>query len=137
MPRKSRENPLGLEPFQGEPVKAVGVEITNASGGLQDPLDIDPEMIEQVAKVQIGDTRFFLLRSDCVKVRYQPVKGDEGSLKYVPIFRCTDATMIDAEWAIDAINNQRDTITRLREEAEGITRLPLGEEAGGAAVEES
>jgi hypothetical protein len=137
MPRQTKENPLGLPSFQGQAIKTVGVEITNASGGLQDPLDIDPAMIGEVAKVTIGDTRFFLLRADCTKVRYQPVKGDEGALKYVPIFRCTDATMVDSQWAVDALQDQSDRLAQLHEEAEkaqGISHL-FGRDGEPAAEE--
>lgn len=135
--KKSSENPLGLDPVQGCAVTAVGMEITNAGGGFQDPLEIDESVIETIAKVQIGDTIYGLMRLDCVKFRYQPRKGYEDQLQYVPIFRCTDATPVEPGLGAQMINEQRDIIMRLREQAEGTQRLPFdgdGGENGGLSL---
>lgn len=127
-PRKSAENPLGLEPHHGCAVTAVGVTISNAGGGLHDPLEVDEDMISTVASVKIGDTVFFLIRADCNGDGFKPIKGAEDRLRYIPSFHATDTTIIDAVWAVEAINNQRDKIERLREEAEGKQRLPFDED---------
>lgn len=134
MMEKSEENPLGLEPVQGCAVTKVGMEITNAGGGFQDPLDVDDAVIDAIAKVQIGDTIYGLMRLDCIKFRYQPVKSHEDQLMYVPIFRCTDATPVDNSLGATMINEQRDIIARRREEALGTQRLPFEEESEGGGL---
>ena len=121
-------NPLGLEPYQGCAVTEVGVVITNAGGGLHAPLEVDQMVSSDLGAVQIGDTKFFLLRCDCIKAEYETITGAEDERKYVPKFRCTDATIVDGDWAIDAINAQWDRIrvAKLKqEEAAGITHLPF------------
>jgi hypothetical protein len=128
--KKSDMNPLGLEPFQGCAVTAVGVTVSNAGGGLHDPLEVDPELIESIANIQIGDSVYLLIRADCNGVSYKPVKGDEDKIRYVPSFHATDTTIIDDEWAVEKINAQRDKIQRLRDEAEG--KQPLFDEHGNA-----
>ena len=128
--KKTLENPLGLPPFQGCAVAAVGVTVSNAGGGLHEPLEIDKQMIESVANISIGDSVYFLIRADCNGVGYKPVKGDEDKVRYIPSFHATDTTIIDAEWAITAINSQRDRLARIRDEAEG--RQPLFDENGNA-----
>jgi len=125
-PEVTDENPLGLESYQGCPVTKVGVTIGNAGGGLHEPLKVDKAMVEAVAKTQIGDTRYFLIRADCNGTGYKPVKGDEDQVRYIPSFHATDTTIIDAAWAVDAINEQRDKIARMQEDAErdaGVGRL--------------
>lgn len=121
--QKSDMNPLGLEPFQGCAVTGVGVTVSNAGGGLHDPLEIDPEMIESVAKISIGDSVYLLVRADCNGVSYKPVKGNEDQVRYVPSFHATDTTFVEDEWAVKVINEQRDRIERLREQAQGKQRL--------------
>lgn len=119
MPRKTNDNPLGLEAFDGSAVTKAGIEISNAGGGLHEALDVDTALAVNVAKTMIGDTRYVLLRCDCTKVRYQPVPKNEDQMKRVAIFRCTDATMVEGEFAVDAINAQRDTIRAAQEKASG------------------
>jgi hypothetical protein len=128
--KKSDMNPLGLEPYQGCAVTAVGIKISNAGGGLHDPLEVDEDMIEQVAHIMIGDSVYFLIRADCNGVAYVPVKGAEDRRRYIPSFHATDTTLVDDEWAIQKINEQRDKIQRLRDEAEG--KLPMFDGAGNA-----
>ena len=123
MPRKTRDNPFGLEPYQGQAIVGVGIEISNAAGGLNDPLDVDESMQAMVAKLTIGDTAYVLLRCDVVKDKHQPMTRREDSLKYVPVMRATDATLIDAKWAVEAINDQRDRVTRAKEALDGVTQM--------------
>ena len=68
-------NPLGLEPDHGQAVTAVGVTIGNAGGGLHDPLEVDLDMIEKLANIEIGDTVFFLIRADLQRRRLQAGQG--------------------------------------------------------------
>jgi hypothetical protein len=133
-PRKTQENPLGLPPYQGCAVTDVGVTIGNAGGGLHDPLEIDEIMKEKIANIQIGDTVYFLIRADCNATGYKPVKGAEDRIRYLPGFHATDTTIIDSAWAVDAINEQRDRVTLLREQAEGTQRLPFTEDETEAAA---
>lgn len=122
-PRKTRDNPLGLEPFGGCAVTKAGIEISNASGGLHSALEVDNALASNVARTDIGDMCYVLLRCDVTKVRFQPVKGDEDQLRRVSIMRCTDATLVEGEFAVDAINSQRDRIREAEERLAGQMTL--------------
>lgn len=127
-PKKTTENPLGLAPVDGMAVIQLGMEISNAAGGLNPALELDDSIIELLRDTTIGDTKYALLRIDKVKVRYQPAKKQEDKLRRVDIFRCTDATIVDSEWAVNAIHEQQTRLQRLRDEAEG--KMPLFGEDG-------
>jgi hypothetical protein len=131
---RSDMNPLGLEPHHGCAVTAVGVTISNAGGGLHDPLEVDSDMIGAVANVKIGDTVYFLIRADCNGDGYKPIKGAEDRLRYIPSFHATDTTIVEEAWAVEKINDQRDKVARLQEEAEGKQRLPFDAEHGGLSI---
>lgn len=134
MAKTTSENPLGLDPMDGMAVIQIAMEISNAAGGLNPALELDDTIIALLKDVQIGDTKYALLRIDKVKTRFQPALKQEDKLRRVDIFRCTDATIVENEWAVMAIREQQERLALKREEAEGTQRLPFdgdGENANG------
>lgn len=127
MPRKTRENPLGLEPYGGSAVAKVGVTIGNAGGGLHAPLAIDPEFAASVAKTTFGDTRYFLIRADCNSDGHKPIVGKEDQVQLTVGFHATDTVMLldDNDWAVDRINAERDKIMEAEEAAAAGQREKL------------
>jgi hypothetical protein len=113
-----------LAPFEGQEVITTGVEISNAAGGLNDALSVDPQSWMH------GDSLIVVLRCDVTKVRFDPVKGAEDKLRRVHVMRATDAT-VGEEGLLDdlerLINEQRDRIRRSREAEEGIDPLPFSD----------
>lgn len=139
MPRKTKDNPLGLDPHHGSPVTKVGVTIANAGGGLHAPLDIDNDFAAEVAKTQIGDTRVFLVQADMNADGFKPVKGAESEMRYTLGFHATDTIMLleDNDWAVDRLHAEREKILRAREVAEGVQRLGEPIEDGPGEAEPS
>lgn len=130
MSKVTSDNPLGLDPVDGMAVIQIAMEISNAAGGLNPALELDDTIIELLKNTTIGDTHYALLRIDKVKVRFQPALKQEDKLRRVDIFRCTDATIVENEWAVTAIREQQERLALKREEAEGTQRLPFDDEEG-------
>jgi hypothetical protein len=110
-----------LGDFEGAPVKGVGVEIRNASGGLNDALEVDPVVLHG------GDTVWVVLQCDVTAITHKPVKGDEGSWQRVHVMRATDVTLMDSNAVRKAITDQRTRIQKHREAKKGVQRMFDGE----------
>ena len=55
---KDDANPLGLEPYEGQAITELGIEIPGAAGGFREPLAVDETLIDMLKGVQHGDTIF-------------------------------------------------------------------------------
>ena len=115
-----------LNPFEGLPVRQVGVEIPAASGGLRESMKIDPQEFHQ------GDVVFVVLECPVNKVRFEPIDKDDprGDQRRVHVFGVEAATIVDAELVEQALAQHKDRVAALQhaeakaKEAEaGITRL--------------
>lgn len=77
--------------FEGWPVVKTGIEVRNASGGLNDALEVEAFI------GAIGDRVIVIHECDVVEVDHKPVKGDEGSLRRVHALRATDSFVIPSD----------------------------------------
>lgn len=117
-----------LTKFEGRKVDAVGLEIRNAAGGLNESMKVDP------VELHIDEEITVVLRCAVTKVRHDPLKDTDG-LRRVHILTASDATIIADELVADALDEQKRRI----EEVLGVKRLPIelvaaheeGEHAGG------
>jgi len=102
----SDEYPLG--DFEGIPVVGAGVEVRNASGGLNDALGIDPVVMQK------GDMAIVVLRVDVTDVHFPDVKGEEGTCIRAHVMRATDAAIVTDEALskkiLKVLNDQREKI---------------------------
>lgn len=117
-----------LEPFEGMPVIAAGIEIPGAAGGLRDAMKVEPRAWH------IGDRVFVLLECDVRDVRHPSVdKGDlNGPRRRVHVLDSLAGTVMEPDVAKPAIDAQRERIIKAREEALGIQQLDLdGAKDGG------
>jgi hypothetical protein len=124
-----------LGTFEGLPVLGVGIEIPNAAGGLRDPLKIDPLILHG------GEEAFATFQLATVKIRFDPVNGDDDALRgwtRVHVLAVTNATFIDEELVRDQLDEMAERVEERRqaealekERAKGIRRLdfsgPIGE----------
>lgn len=110
-----------LTPFEGRSVTRSRIEIPGAAGGLQDALDVEP------VELHHGEERFLLMKVETVKVRHDPIK-DSDSLARVHVLKPVAgmSTFVDATIAEKMLNEEVDRIRVAREEAAGVTRLPMG-----------
>lgn len=129
-PRKTKENPLGLEPYEGQAITELGIEIPGAAGGFREPLDMDETLLDMLKSVQHGDTVFAVLQLVKKKVRHQPAKTHDG-WKRVDIFEVDGVGLVDADMALTAIEEQRDRVQVAKDKAAG--RLPMFNKDGSPA----
>lgn len=114
-----------LSDFEGREVVAVGVEMPNASGGLQKALDIDPEELHH------GEKGHIVLAFTVQKVRFDPMsKNSTDVLRRVHVFHVDEAAFIDSELVSEVLDEQRERIRKAEEEATGQTNLLDGEPVG-------
>jgi hypothetical protein len=125
-PRKTKDNPLGLDPVDGQAVTELGIEIPGAAGGFREPLDVDMTLIEGLKNVHQGDTIFCVLQLTKAKWRYQPAKNHDG-LKRVDIFAVDGAAVVGAEFAEEAIHEQRERTREAIEATGGIQSMVDGD----------
>lgn len=105
---------IKLGKFEGQAVNAVGLEIRNSAGGLNESMKTDP------VELHIGDEVTVTMRCKVTKIRHDPLKDADG-LRRVHILDASDATIIDDELVAEAIDEQKRRI----EEANGVQRLPI------------
>lgn len=117
-----------LTKFEGRKVDAVGIEIRNAAGGLQDAMKVDPE------EWHLEDEITVVIRCRVTKIRHDPLKDTDG-LRRVHILTAEEATVIEDDLVADALDEQKRRI----EEVLGVQRLPIeliaAHEEGGHAEE--
>ena len=109
MPRKTKDNPLGLEPYEGQVITELGIEIPSAAGGFRKPLECDESLLDVLAVVKHGDTIYAVLELCKKKVRHEPAESHDG-WKRVDIFEVNGVAVIDQDLAYDQIVEQRDRV---------------------------
>lgn len=114
-----------LTPYRGKAVIAAGITINNASGGLQEALNVDP------VELDLGDTVYVVLECAVRPPQYDPIDKDNlrGPLKLVNRLHAIDATFVDGDLVKQHLDAKRLRI----EEAEGTLQLPFedGDGKGG------
>lgn len=126
-PRKTLENPLGLDPYEGEAVTELGIEIPGAGGGFRESLAVDMTLVDMLKGCTKGDTIYAVLQLVKKKVHMDPAKDHDG-WRRVDIFDVDGVAIIEAAAAVDVISAQRERVQLLKEQAQGIQRFPEGTE---------
>lgn len=109
-----------VAPFEDRDVKAVGIEIPNAGGGLSEALTIDP------VELHHGETIYVVIECEVRKIRHDSIleKGEPtDDLKRVHILKAGRSTLIDAELVKPAIDEQHARVNAAREAAKGQDEL--------------
>lgn len=108
-----------LTPFEGKQVAAVGVEMPNAAGGLQEAMKFDP------IEWHHGDEGYIVLHYTTKKVRFDPMVQDQVEpLRRVHVLHVTEAAPIDSEIVVEHLRKHRERVARAKDEAEGKQRIP-------------
>lgn len=106
-----------LTPFEGADVIEATIRVTNAGDGLSEAVGIEP------VEYQRGDTVYVLLETEVTRVAYEAVKADSEFLKRVHTLRAGTGTIVDANFAKESIEMQREINQRARDAAAGQGRL--------------
>lgn len=128
-PEPEPEGPL--LPFEGHDVTQSRIEIPGAAGGLQDSMAFDP------VEIHHGDTVYIAMRCECVKVRFEPLKGEDekAQLRRVQILAPVDkygnkgagAMLVSADLIEPMLDEHAEAMRLRKEESKGIMRLAIVE----------
>lgn len=123
--------------FEGQTVAAAVVKITRAGDGLSEALKLEPEAISQ------GEEVFLVLRGQVTRVGFEPVPKAESYLRRVHTIEAREVARVGEKDVQALLDAEADRIKKLREEAEGVQRLPetdplniFGGESDSAATPE-
>lgn len=110
-----------LHKFEGKEVIGTKVKITGAGDGLSQALAIEP------TELKLGETVLVLVECTVDKITHERVK-DTNVAQRVQSLKASTATIVDAEFAGDRLEQQRIKI----EQAKGVDRLDfVGDGEGG------
>lgn len=101
-----------LTPFEGRDVVQSTIKVTNAGDGLSEALAVEP------VEMHHGEKRYLLIEAEVTRVHYDEIK-DTDVLRRVHTLRAGTATLVDEDWAIPAIAEQK----RRNLEAKGVHAL--------------
>lgn len=111
-----------LPQFEGMPVVASAVRITRAGDGLSEALKLEPQELHH------GQEVWFVLHGTISRVSHDPVPKADGILQRVHTVRADEVAMVGQEDVKDLLDRERERVLALKEQAAGITRLPMGGE---------
>lgn len=115
--------PVELAPFEGLPVVGAAIEIPNAGGGFQDAMELTPIELHHGQRVTVV--------MDCFvrRIKHDYAKKSDDELIRVHVLTAELATIVDRSEVAKLLEDQADRNRLAREAAEGIVRLPMGEDA--------
>lgn len=114
-----------LPEYGGSPVARTTISIRNAGDGLSQGLAIDPTVLP------IGSTQYVVL--ECVVHGHDHDRildrgNDTGLLVLDQVLKAGTGTLIDPELVQHVVAAQAEKITRAKEAAAGVARLPYPDE---------
>lgn len=114
----------GLQPFEGKAVLRSTIAITNAGDGLSNAMKVEPVEFHQ------GETVYVVLECEVASVGFKPIDKDDpgGPQARVHTFRAGTATIVDGAIVKEQVAEQAERIRIAKEQAQGIQRLPLGDD---------
>lgn len=110
----------GLTEFEGTDVIAAGIEISNSAGGLNDAMKVAPVEYHKGQKLRV------LLDVEVTKIRFESIK-DSDCLRRVHVASATAAMVVADDFGQKEMAANADRIQKMKEDAAGIVRLPMGE----------
>lgn len=106
--------------FEGRPVVAAAVRVTNAGDGLSEALRLDPQDLHH------GEEIWLIVKGFVSKVSYDPIPKSEGSLlQRVHTIKASECIMVAPDEVESLLERERERLLKLKEEAAGIARLPM------------
>lgn len=117
---------VDLGEYQGLPVKALGIELPSAAGGLRDPMKVSPVLL------QAGEHVFVTFELNPRKFRFDPVEEADEIIGWtlVGILSVENATFVDEDLVRDQLDEMAERVEALREaeklakeKAKGVQRI--------------
>lgn len=101
-----------LGEYRGRDIIRTSLTIRNTGDGLSEAMGIDPQVLE------IGDEVYVLLKCEVVDHAHPMIK-DTDCLELKQVLRAGTATIVDADFAEDKIDQQAARIQRAKDAASG------------------
>lgn len=114
--------------FEGRTVAASAVRITRTGDGLSEAMALDP------VELHHDDEVWFIIKGRVDQVNYRPIPKAEGLLQRVHTVVAAESAMVDAEDVKAIMDRERERVLLLKEEAQGVTRLPMGDDPLGVLL---
>lgn len=111
-----------LGEFDGKPIVSTNVAITRAGDGLSEAMKTEPRVLH------LGEKVYIVIEAEVMKVRFSPLRDDEGLLSRTHILAAGTAAFIDVDVVREVLDTQRERLLLAKEAAAGIQRLPLPED---------
>lgn len=124
----AKEGGVVLKRFEGKPVASSTIRVTKAGDGLSEALRLDPVALKHEQEV------YLVLRGIVRQVNYRPIAGSDGILTRQHTVEASAVAMVTREAVEDFLAAEADRVAKMKEEADGVIRLPLEEAAGDAAM---
>ena len=116
-------NPLGLEPVEGQAVSELGVKLAGTNGAFDQPLAVDAIIRNQLKGLQHGDTVYAVLQLVKGEFGYKPAKSHDG-WKRVDTFDVVGVAVLLADSpAADAVDEQQQRVRQELEAKAGTQRM--------------
>ncbi len=93
MSKPTKDNPLGLAPFEGSAIGRTSAKVGNAGQALSEVMKFDPDAWA------ISDTVYIVLQCDVVDVHFPSIVGEEDKRNRQHILRATDAAVVTPDIA--------------------------------------
>lgn len=101
-----------LGDYRGRDIIRTSLTIRNTGDGLSEAMGIDPQVLE------IGDEVYVLLKCEVVDHAH-PIIKDTDCLELKQVLKAGTATIVDADYAEDRIDQQAARIQRAKDAASG------------------
>lgn len=120
MAAKGKPKDDGVHSFEGKPVVSAAVRVTNAGDGLSEAMRLDPQ------DLQHGEEIWLVVKGTVSKVAYEPIPKSEGTiLQRVHTIKAVECVMVAPDEVEELLRREKDRVLKLKEEAQGVERLPL------------
>lgn len=113
-----------LKKFEGREVIGAAMKVTRAGDGLSEALSLAPETY------RVGEKVTLILEGEIADINYKSVPKTDA-LQRVHVLRTERIVRIEGDIAKDFFDAEADRLSALRDEKDGVTRLPLDDDPLG------
>jgi len=111
-----------LPEFEGLPVIATAIRVTRAGDGLSEALKLEPKELHHDQEV------WLVLHGRVGRVSHDPVPKADGVLQRVHTIVADEAALVEQADVKELLERHREHVQTLKEQAAGVSRLPLGDD---------
>lgn len=123
-PKEEAKGPLGE--FEGRTIAAASIRVTNAGDGLSEALALEPQELHH------GEEVWLVMHGRVSNVAFPGMKKYPDLLTRMHTVSAIECIMVAPDQVEGMLEKERDRLELLKEEQQGVTRLPLNGDPLGA-----